>query len=210
MSRGSRGWRRRLSRPGARDGRFRASSPAPGPRVVAAWCVAVPGRSMVPGGLFSVSRVPGQGGRSTGGPAAPPFFAGDARAAGYSMITGCSPRYSRPTTRDHDFGLPGDPRGRGRGDNGKPGRATPVSAEHQGCYSNRNPGQGEGLPGACPGYPDMGRERTADPGRDTPDTVNLITDEDYPPSMTHDHGFPGLGAIPTRVPAPARRYPRNG
>jgi hypothetical protein len=83
---------------------------------------------------------------------APPFTRyARAGTVGYSMITGCSPRYSRVTARDHDFGLPGHPRrvwGRERGNNrGNTDHATHVSAKHQRHYSDRNRGQIPGRPG---------------------------------------------------------------
>jgi hypothetical protein len=90
-----------------------------------------------------------------------PTFTRYARAGtvGYSMITGCSPRYSRVTTRDHDFGLPGHPRRgwerEGWNNRGNTDHATRVSAKHQRRHSDGNQEQitGHGTQTRHPGHP---------------------------------------------------------
>jgi hypothetical protein len=75
------------------------------------WCFAVSGEGVVPGLVSPLSRVPGQGQQGGMRPGCSPNgricpCRAEAGAAGCSMIMGCSPRYSRVTTRDHDFTLP--------------------------------------------------------------------------------------------------------
>jgi hypothetical protein len=101
-------WRPPAASPAAspRDGRPAAASPRDGwPAESFSFLglvfrsFGVRTRGWSPRACFSVSRVPGQGGCSPIHRVCP---CGDRGAAeGYSMITCCTPRYSRCTTRDH-------------------------------------------------------------------------------------------------------------